>query len=180
VALMMEEKYDDLAGLRERAQAEVSKVVIGQDRTVELLLIAAVSHGHVLLEGPPGSAKTLLARATAGECGVPFVNVRIEDVVDPYQGVSERNLHEAFEWPRVQTLHFYGSFWPHDAGFNKLNVEANVPDAVYEELKRRGHDVGRLPVYGMSGCATAVIVDPATQNRIAGADPRRDCYAMAY
>jgi gamma-glutamyltranspeptidase/glutathione hydrolase len=90
------------------------------------------------------------------------------------------NLHEAFEWPRVQTLHFYGSFWPHDAGFNKLNVEANVPDAVYEELKRRGHDVGRLPVYGMSGCATAVIVDPATQNRIAGADPRRDCYAMAY
>jgi gamma-glutamyltranspeptidase/glutathione hydrolase len=90
------------------------------------------------------------------------------------------NLHEAFEWPRVQTLHFYGSFWPHDAGFNKLNVEAPIPDAVYEELKRRGHDVGRLPTYGMSGCATAVLVDPATRNRIAGADPRRDCYAMAY
>ena len=34
------------------------------------------------------------------------------------------NLHEAFEWPRVQTLHFYGSFWPHDSGFNKLNLEA--------------------------------------------------------
>ena len=33
---MMEEKYDDLADLRERAKAEVSKVVIGQDRTVEL------------------------------------------------------------------------------------------------------------------------------------------------
>ena len=41
VALMMEEKYDDLADLRERAKAEVAKVVIGQDRTVELLLIAA-------------------------------------------------------------------------------------------------------------------------------------------
>ncbi|HEX6066087.1 MAG TPA: gamma-glutamyltransferase family protein [Longimicrobiales bacterium] len=90
------------------------------------------------------------------------------------------NLHEAFEWPRVQTLHFFGSFWPHDAGFNKLNVEAPIPDAVYEELKRRGHDVGRLPTYGMSGCATAVLVDPSTRNRIAGADPRRDCYAMAY
>ena len=47
MALMMEEKYDDLADLRERAKAEVSKVVIGQDRTVELLLIAAVAHGHV-------------------------------------------------------------------------------------------------------------------------------------
>ena len=44
VALMMEEKYDDFADLRERAKAEVSKVVIGQDRTVELLLIAAVAH----------------------------------------------------------------------------------------------------------------------------------------
>jgi gamma-glutamyltranspeptidase/glutathione hydrolase len=90
------------------------------------------------------------------------------------------NLHEAFEWPRVQTLHFYGSFWPHDAGFNKLNVESTIPADVYEELKRRGHDVGPLPPYGMSGCATAVIADPATGSRIAGADPRRDCYAMAY
>jgi MoxR-like ATPase len=47
MALMMEEKYDDFADLRERAKHEVGKVVIGQDRTVELLLIAAVSHGHV-------------------------------------------------------------------------------------------------------------------------------------
>ena len=90
------------------------------------------------------------------------------------------NVHTAFEWPRVQTLHFYGSFWPHDAGFNKLNVESTIPDAVYQDLKQRGHDVGPLPPYGMSGCATAVIIDPATGNRIAGADPRRDCYAMAY
>jgi gamma-glutamyltranspeptidase/glutathione hydrolase len=90
------------------------------------------------------------------------------------------NLHEAFEWPRVQTLHFYGSFWPHDAGFNKLNVEAAIPDNVFNELQRRGHDVSRIRKYGMSGCATAVILDPSSGNRIAGADPRRDCYAMAY
>jgi gamma-glutamyltranspeptidase / glutathione hydrolase len=90
------------------------------------------------------------------------------------------NLHEAFEWPRVQTLHFYGSFWPHNSGFNKLNVEANVPDAVYNDLQARGHDVGRIRAFGMNGCATAVLIDPATGNRIAGADRRRDCYAMAY
>ena len=53
------------------------------------------------------------------------------------------NLHEAFEWPRVQTLHFYGSFWPHNSGFNKLNVEANIPDAVFKELQARGHDVSK-------------------------------------
>ena len=90
------------------------------------------------------------------------------------------NLHAALERPRVQTAHFYGSFWPHDAGFNQLNVEATIPDAVYNELKARGHDVSRLRQFGMSGCATAVLIDPASGNRIAGADPRRDCYAMAY
>ena len=90
------------------------------------------------------------------------------------------NLHAAFERPRVQTLHFYGSFWPHAAGFNKLNVEATVPDAVYDELRARGHDVSRLRPFGMGGCATAVMIDPASGNRFAAADPRRDCYAMAY
>ena len=90
------------------------------------------------------------------------------------------NLHAALERPRVQTLHFYGSFWPHTAGFNQLNVEASIPDSVYNELKARGHDVSRIRTFGMSGCATTVMIDPATQNRIAGADPRRDCYAIAY
>jgi transitional endoplasmic reticulum ATPase len=52
--------------------------------------------GGVLLFGPPGCGKTLLARATAGECGLPFSNVRIEDILDPYYGISERNLHDAF------------------------------------------------------------------------------------
>jgi len=90
------------------------------------------------------------------------------------------NLHEAFEWPRVQTLHFYGSFWPHTPGFNKLNVESNIPDAVFQELKARGHDASKIKPFGIQSCATAVLIDPASQNRIAGADPRRDCYAMAY
>jgi gamma-glutamyltranspeptidase/glutathione hydrolase len=90
------------------------------------------------------------------------------------------NLHWALERPRAQTGHFYGSFWPHSAGFNKLGVEAAVPDAVYKELQNRGHDVSRLRTFGMSGCATAVMIDPATHNRFAGADPRRECYAIAY
>ena len=90
------------------------------------------------------------------------------------------NLHGALERPRVQTMHFYGSFRPHTAGFNQLNVEATIPDAVYNALKARGHDVSRLRPFGLSGCATAVMIDPATGNRFAGADPRRDYYAIAY
>jgi gamma-glutamyltranspeptidase / glutathione hydrolase len=90
------------------------------------------------------------------------------------------NLHAALERPRAQTLHFYGSFWPHAAGFNKLNVETGIPDAVYLELQSRGHEVSRLRTFGMSGCATVVMIDSETGNRLAAADPRRDCYAMAY
>jgi len=90
------------------------------------------------------------------------------------------NLHQAFRWPRVQTLHFYGSFWPHPAGFNKLNVESDMPEAVYDDLKTRGHDVSKIAPASIASCATAVLVDPTSGNRIAGADPRRDCYAMAY
>jgi len=90
------------------------------------------------------------------------------------------NLHEAFEWPRVQTLHFYGSFWPHTPGFNKLNLESPIPDAVLKDLESRGHDVTRIKTFSIASCATAVLIDPANGNRIAGAEPRRDCYAMAY
>jgi len=90
------------------------------------------------------------------------------------------NLHEAFEWPRLQTLHFYGSFWPHDSGFNKLNLEQQIPENVFKELQARGHDVSYIKPYSIASCATAVMIDPNSGNRIAGADPRRDCYAMAY
>ena len=90
------------------------------------------------------------------------------------------NLHTAFAWPRVQTMHFYGSVTPHRIGFNRMNIEAPISKAVFDDLKERGHEIEQLRQYGVSGCATAVMIDPASGNRLAGADPRRDCYAMAY
>jgi gamma-glutamyltranspeptidase/glutathione hydrolase len=90
------------------------------------------------------------------------------------------NLHDAFAWPRVQTMHFYGSFWPHPQGFNKLNLESDIPDAVFQDLLSRGHDVTKIKPFSIPSCATAVLIDPVSGTRIAGADPRRDCYAMAY
>jgi len=90
------------------------------------------------------------------------------------------NLHTAFEWPRFRTRHLHGSFWPHSAGFNQMDLETTVPTAVFEELARRGHEIIEAQPYGVSGCATAVMIDPATGNRLAAADPRRDCYAIAY
>lgn len=56
--------------------------------------------GGILLYGPPGCGKTLLARATAGECNALFLNVAISDVLDMYIGESERKLHAVFEKAR--------------------------------------------------------------------------------
>jgi gamma-glutamyltranspeptidase/glutathione hydrolase len=90
------------------------------------------------------------------------------------------NLHTAFELPRIQTHHFLGSFWPHRIDANRLDVEANMSEAVIEALKSKGHTVRSVPPMSISGCATAVMIDSRTGTRMAGADPRRDCYAAAY
>ena len=118
--------------------------------------------------------------------GTPGGDNQDQTIVQTFLNVVEfwndwyPNLHEAFEWPRVQTLHFFGSFWPHDAGFNRLNVEAPISDETIKELKDRGHNVTKIAPYRIASCGTAVLIDPSSGNRIAGADPRRDCYAMAY
>ncbi len=90
------------------------------------------------------------------------------------------NLHQAIQAPRVQTLHFYASFWPHETGFNELNVESDLPPQVVRSLEDRGHVVNRLQPLGIPSCGTVVLLDPTHGARIAGADVRRDCYAMAY
>jgi MoxR-like ATPase len=62
--------------LRDRVWTEVSKVVVGQGDVVDLLLAAVAVNGHVLLEGVPGVAKTLVANATARALGVSFRRVQ--------------------------------------------------------------------------------------------------------
>jgi MoxR-like ATPase len=51
--------------LGEALRKQISRVIIGQDEAIQLLMVALVSEGHVLFEGPPGTGKTLLARAFA-------------------------------------------------------------------------------------------------------------------
>ena len=62
--------------LRDRVVAEVRKVVVGQDHVTEALLAATTVNGHVLLEGVPGVAKTLLAHAFARSVGLEFRRVQ--------------------------------------------------------------------------------------------------------
>ncbi len=62
--------------LAQRARAEVAKVVVGQDDAVDVLLVTLAVGGHALLEGVPGVAKTLLARALAAALDLKFTRVQ--------------------------------------------------------------------------------------------------------
>jgi MoxR-like ATPase len=65
-----------LRELRDRIASEVQKVVVGQDEVIDLLLASIVVGGHALLEGVPGTAKTLLANAMSRALGVSFRRVQ--------------------------------------------------------------------------------------------------------
>lgn len=68
-----------LDGVRELAgviRREVAKAVIGQEGTVDHLLVALLAGGHVLLEGPPGTAKTFLAQSFATAVGLDFGRIQ--------------------------------------------------------------------------------------------------------
>ena len=60
----------------DRVRAEVAKAVVGQDRAVRALLVSSLVRGHVLLEGVPGVAKTLLAKAFARSLDLTFRRVQ--------------------------------------------------------------------------------------------------------
>ncbi len=72
----MNTSLDELRRLTGAIRSEVAKAIVGQDEMIEQLLVAMVCQGHVLLEGPPGTAKTFLANSFAEALGLDFGRIQ--------------------------------------------------------------------------------------------------------
>jgi len=95
--------FSDVGGL-EQVKKQIRKKIITPFQKPSLFSkFRKKVGGGILLYGPPGCGKTLLARATAGECNASFFSVAISDILDMYIGESERKLHAIFEEARANT-----------------------------------------------------------------------------
>ncbi|HQP88734.1 MAG TPA: ATP-binding protein [Thermoanaerobaculia bacterium] len=92
--------FGDVGGLDAVKEAIRMRIVLPFQHPEIFAAYRKKPGGGILMYGPPGCGKTLLARATAGECGARFINVAIDDVLDMWFGESERKLAALFEEAR--------------------------------------------------------------------------------
>lgn len=95
--------FRDVGGLEDVKKQVEQRIILPFQKPTIFQRFKRRVGGGILLYGPPGCGKTLLARATAGECSATFLEVAISDILDMYIGESERKLHAIFEKARAST-----------------------------------------------------------------------------
>ncbi len=93
--------FDDVAGLDEAIE-ELTEIKEFLANPAKFKAIGAKIPKGVLLYGPPGTGKTLLARAVAGEAGVPFFSISGSDFVEMFVGVGASRVRDLFEQAKAQ------------------------------------------------------------------------------
>ncbi len=90
-------KFDAVGGMAQ-VKEEIALKVIHPIKNPEIYkAFGKPIGGGILLYGPPGCGKTLMARATAGEINANFIVVGVNDILDMWIGSSEKNLHQYFD-----------------------------------------------------------------------------------
>lgn len=95
-------RFSDIVGMEELKRTIRLRIVEPFVNPGLFARFAKRSGGGLLLYGPPGCGKTLIARAIAGECRATFVSVGISDVLSMWIGEGERNLAAMFEKARAE------------------------------------------------------------------------------
>jgi len=103
-ALILAEKpgirFADIAGLETVKENIKEAIVYPFKYPEEYRYFGVKPGGGILLYGPPGCGKTMLAAAAAAECDAVFINLKVSDIKDKYVGESEKNIKEVFATAR--------------------------------------------------------------------------------
>ncbi len=89
-------KFKDIAGLEE-AKTEVEELVHYLRDTSKYVKVGAKIPKGVMLVGPPGTGKTMMAKAVAGEANVPFFSISGSDFVEMFVGVGASRVRNLFK-----------------------------------------------------------------------------------
>ena len=115
--------------------------------------------------------------------GTPGGDVQAPAMLQVFLNATQfgMQLQQAVEAPRFQSANFPNSFPPHDYFPGRLCVEENLPHGSIDALRALGYDLEVLPALPPKGGGVcAVMRDPQTGMKHAAADPRRECYALAW
>jgi MoxR-like ATPase len=147
-----------LADLHAAARREIAKVIVGQDALIEQVLIALFAGGHVLIEGVPGTAKTLLVRVLARLFACEFKRVQFTPDLMPAD-ITGTNIFD----PRQQTFQFRpGPVFAQLLLGDEINrAPPKTQSALLEAMQER-----QVTVDGLSYRLPALFTVFATQNPV--------------
>jgi MoxR-like ATPase len=147
-----------LARLYEAARREIAKVIVGQDDLIQHVLVALFAGGHILIEGVPGTAKTLLVRVIARLFACQFKRVQFTPDLMPADIVGT-NVFD----PRDQTFNFrHGPIFTQFVLGDEINrAPPKTQAALLEAMQER-----QVTVDGVSYRLPAIFTVFATQNPV--------------
>lgn len=151
----------DLSGLKQGVaaiKAEIGKVIVGQEKMIDLILTAVLADGHILLEGVPGVAKTLVSKLVAGSISVDFSRLQFTPDLMPSDvlGTSVFNQKSAeFEFKK-------GPVFSNIVLIDEINrAPAKTQAALFEVMEER-----QVSVDGITHPMKEPYMVLATQNPI--------------
>ena len=148
----------ELTSLIERVRAEIKKIIVGQETTINMMIAAVLADGHVLIEGVPGIAKTLLAKLIAKTISAGFSRIQFTPDLMPSDilGTSVFNMKiSEFEFNR-------GPIFSNIILIDEINrAPAKTQSALFEAMEER-----QVTVDGTTYKMESLFTVFATQNPI--------------
>jgi MoxR-like ATPase len=149
---------EDLRQAVTNIRAEIGKIIVGQERTVDLLIAALLSDGHVLIEGVPGVAKTLTAKLLARTVSVKFSRLQFTPDLMPSDVIGT----SVFSMKSNEFEFRHGPIFSNIVLIDEINrAPAKTQSALFEAMEER-----QVTVDGVTYPLEAPFMVVATQNPV--------------